>query len=217
MTLTSKQQQILDAILFLQSRGDNPTVREIAQLVGLNAPATVHKHLRALEEAGIIERTGKSRGIRVIRGSGIPVVGQIAAGQPLENFDLETEDVDPLMPGSANFPELDLEPGLFLRGASPGELVALEVRGESMIEAGILDGDHVIIRRQPTVEEGQIAAVTVDGAGTLKRWSQGSEKSRRSVKLSPANEKFEPLVVDEDEAKDVRVLGRYLGLIRRAQ
>ncbi len=235
MTLTPKQQQILDAVLFLQSKGENPTVREIGQLVGLNAPATVHKHLKALQEAGVIEKSGKSRGIRVVRGSGVPVVGKIAAGEPIENYEVETDDVDPLMPGSHQFPELNIDPGLFLRGAKPGDLVALEIQGDSMVEAGIFNGDHVIIRKQPQVEEGQIAAVTIDGAGTLKRWStqknsnrnssrsksgsttKGKSKTQKSVSLLPENERFEPIVITEEDHSDVQIFGRYVGLIRLAR
>jgi repressor LexA len=219
MVPTKKQRQVLEALTFLNQKGENPTVREVASLLGLSSPATVHKHLHTLEKEGLIKLSGKSRGIK-LHGTtppvhqadhsqaGIPLVGRIAAGLPIEN------------PGSwGEVEELAMDPRLFFPGAVPGEIVALRVIGESMVEAGILAGDIVIIRRQPTVEEGEIAAVTVDGEGTLKRW-QVREKavgSNRSitVRLSPANARFAPLEIDAGHHQEVRVFGKYLGLIRR--
>ncbi len=234
MVMTKKQRQVLDALTFLNRKGENPTVREVAALLGLSSPATVHKHLGALEQGGFIERSGKSRGIKLrpplappLKGGtgglnygperretsssqpGIPIAGRIAAGQPIENPE-SGEEVE----------ELSLDPRLFTPGAAPGDLVALRVRGESMIEAGIFDGDFVIIRRQPAVEEGEIAAVTIDGEGTLKRWhlrKDGSESDRSStVRLSPANARFAPIEIDAGQHREVRVFGKYLGVIRMA-
>ncbi len=196
MALTEKQLQILDAIVFLIRKGVLPTVREIRDTVGLSSPATVAKHLKALTAAGLITSSGKSRGIRIADpalleslrepvesgapgesseapdpnilrahfpeaplGSGsLPIVGAIAAGQPIERI----EPTDPL----DIQPALAIDPRMF---AASGDLVALRVEGDSMIDAGILDGDYVVIRRQETVENGEIAAVLVDGEGTLKR------------------------------------------------
>lgn len=222
MPLTKSQRLILDAIIFLSRRGDTPTVREIGVLVGRRSPATVQKHLTALEAAGVIEMTGKSRGIRPIKGTGIPIVGRIAAGEPLETPDMYAENaVDDDSLRLFGFEELPIDPGVFLSGTVPGDVVALRVAGDSMVDAGILDGDMVIIRRQPAVEEGQIAAVLVDGAGTLKRWHvQTAEASPRersraeSVRLTPENRRFEPIEIRQGDHQDVRVFGRYIGLIR---
>ena len=221
MSPTKKQQQILEALVYLSNRGESPTVREVAKLVGLSSPATVQKHLKMLEAEGHIEMSGKSRGIRLVKGFGIPVVGRVAAGEPLENpeYAESEEDDDPRgAPGLRGFPEVAVDPRVFHGSAQPGELVALSVEGDSMVDAGVLDGDLVVIRRQPTVEEGEIAAVTIDGAGTLKRWSRptkrGQSKRRAPVRLLPANERFEPIVIREADHQEVRVFGKYLGLIR---
>ena len=232
-SLTTKQQSILEAILFLIRKGELPTVREVGALVGLRSPATVLKHLRVLEQAKLISLSGKSRGIRIAdeellrwlfasgeeskenpearsadgtgegtgeeseilhvhlaqssrrggtlrlearpRAGQILLAGAIAAGQPFESyadgFLSDSFSQDPLdgdggaMDGRQSLP---IDPHLF---ASGGELFALRIEGDSMIRAGILDGDYVIVRRQNEVEEGEIAAVLIDGEGTLKRWS----------------------------------------------
>lgn len=175
---------------------------------------------------------------------GIPLVGRIAAGKPIESYseaflpDGVDQDgfyrgpTDPSQRASSSSraPMLPLDPGLF--GVS-GELMALRVEGDSMINAGILDGDYVIIRRQSTVEEGEIAAVIVNGEGTLKRWrsrspetetrsrsrspetgSAGKKHGKRTVILVPANERFDPIEISEEDGKDVLVFGKYVGLVR---
>jgi repressor LexA len=211
MAPTSKQRRIYEALLFLKEKGEIPTVREVAALVGLNSPATVMKHLQALEREGLIAMSGKSRGIKVLGSEshpsvGIPVVGRIAAGPPIEAVPEEETT-------------LNIDPKLF---SGSGELMALRVVGESMIEAGILNGDFVIIRRQPTVEEGEIAAVQIEEGGvegevTLKRLStsgSGLEASGPSVRLIPANSRFQPIELNASDRKEVRILGKYVGLIR---
>ena len=214
MPLTKKQRQVFDALVFLTRQGEQPTVREVASLVGLNSPASALKHLKNLETLGLIEMSGKSRGIRLLKGAGIPIVGQIAAGAPLEAAD-EVVDDDMRRFG---FEELPVDPSVFGLSSGSGDLVALRIRGDSMINAGILDGDLVIVRRQPTVEAGEIAAVVVDGDGTLKRLSAGSHPASThgmpSVQLIPENDQFEPIVINEEEGKDVRVYGKYVGLLR---
>ena len=266
MTLTTKQQRVLDAIRFLIGKDESPTVREIGALVGLKSTSTVQKHLDSLEDAGVIERRGRlSRGIRLARpdapvlavsrsSGGIPLVGRIAAGQPLdmiEDAEMVGSDGDD---NSGNFPagfvEVGIDASLFVSGADGSDLVALRVAGESMVKCGILDGDIVIIRRQSTVEEGEVAAVSVDGAGTLKRWhragplprgsstrdsstrdssratqsawsdsvpSESAVGDSRTVELHPANERFPVLEIREEDGQDVRVFGKYVGLIRGAQ
>lgn len=221
MALSRKQQQVYDALVFLIQKGENPTVREIGALIGLRSPATVMKHLQTIESAGLISMNGKSRGIRLLSSpggeprsalgmTGIPLLGKIAAGRPLEAVPDEEAS------------RLAIDPGLF---AGSGELMALRVVGDSMIEAGILDGDCVVVRRQAVVEEGEVAAVEVDGEVTLKRWqplasprrrrrSGGPESHERTIHLVAANARFAPIVITAADHKEVRVLGKYVGLVR---
>jgi repressor LexA len=108
--------------------------------------------------------------------------------------------------------ELPIDPRMFVES---GEVFALRVEGDSMINAGILDGDYVIIRRQDTVEEGDIAAVIINGEGTLKRWhSRSADGTMQHVRLEPANERFDPIEITEDDAKEIMVFGKYVGLVR---
>jgi len=206
-------------------------------------------------------------------GVGLPVVGAIAAGRPIEARSEAFLNADPY---DNSYPSLALDPRVF---AASGELVAMQIEGDSMIDAGILDGDYVIVRRQNQVENGEIAAVYIDGEGTLKRlyfdrvpganedeWresdsldtenpsagveecegsarpgkeAEGSQRrpalarggrtgtraprseapraassSRSSVRLQPANERFDPLVITDDNRKEVTVFGKYVGLVR---
>jgi len=228
MAPSKKQRQIYEALLFLIEKGENPTVREVGALVGLSSPATVMKHLRALEREGLISLSGKSRGIRLCatppsafppsippRGDvavppqgGILLVGRIAAGLPLEAVPITNAPSE----GGDNAElasKLSIDPHMF---AGSGELMALRVIGDSMIEAGILDGDYVIIRRQPVVEDAEIAAVEIDGEVTLKRCVRHSTVS--AVKLIAANERFPPIEITAFDHKEVRVLGKYVGLVR---
>jgi repressor LexA len=272
MPLTRQQQVILDAILFFIRKGELPTVREVGALVGLRSPATVLKHLRALEQAKIISINGKSRGIRLVTpiesppGFGesalgarsrtlsfpthaprIPLVGAIAAGRPFESYSdgfvPDGVGEDGLYQRAAAYPAASCSAAAAAGNSSPGtgspgagspgtsdqgipidprmfvesgEVFALQVEGDSMVNAGILSGDYVIIRRQNEVEEGEIAAVIINGEGTLKRWRTGSSREKKSISLVPANERFEPIEISEDDGKDVLVLGKYVGLVRGA-
>ncbi len=214
---SNKKHLVFEALQFCIEQGEQPTVRELGTLAGISSPGTVLKHLHELEQDGLITMTGrKSRSIR-IRGRegllpgasqegtpGIPVVGQVAAGLPLEAIPEE---------GTLEIP---INPELF---AGSGDLMALRVSGDSMIEAGILNGDYVIIRRQPFVENGEIAAVEIDGAVTLKRWQRSNKQKinntvNNTVRLIPANERFEPIEITSADQKAVRVLGKYMGLVR---
>ena len=259
MAPTKKQQQVYEALLFLLEKGERPTVREVGALAHLSSPATVMKHLQALEREGLISMSGKSRGIEirrhggdgpssppetssgpssplgpgaVIRRVGIPMVGRIAAGYPIaavaerrsaeempaDDFDWGEPGISALPTGLDPYPKLSIDPGVF---AGSGDLMALQVAGDSMIEAGILSGDYVIIRRQPTVEDGEIAAIDVAGEVTLKRWHRAAgapgaaaAEQGQSVRLVAANARFAPIEITADDHKEVRILGKYVGLIR---
>ena len=103
---------------------------------------------------------------------------------------------------------IGIDPQVF---CNSGDVIALKIQGDSMVDAGILDGDYAIIRRQNTVEEGEIAAVIVNGEGTLKRWHVSADKQ---ISLRPENEKFEPIEIEEDDGAEVLVIGKYVGLVR---
>jgi repressor LexA len=168
----------------------------------------------------------------------VPLVGAIAAGRPFESYsDAFTPNRGFLPSNTSNSstdvltgmaPEIDglpLDPRMFVES---GETFALRIEGDSMIQAGILDGDYVIIRRQNTVEEGEIAAVIINGEGTLKRWRTHplsssnnssslhdfSSETKKSVRLLPENENFDPIEITEADAKEVLVFGKYVGLVR---
>lgn len=192
--LTKRQQQVLKFIAdFTAEHGFAPTVREIAQAMKI-AIKGAQDHLAALQRKGYIER--KSKTPRTIQITGatapgrIPVLGRIAAGRPIEAI----ENVESTLP---------IPSDLFAKG----ELFALQVKGDSMKDEHILDGDLAIIKKQPTVHNGEIAAVAVDNEVTLKRFYLRGEKAE----LRPANDAYKTLVVP---AGDVRIVGRYVGLLR---
>ncbi len=194
--LTRRQREVYEFIRQkIHSRGYGPTVREIGRHFNIRSPNGVMCHLRALERKGLITREpNMSRAIMLTaeapRGSGLPLLGQIAAGVLHEAIQQQEE--------------LDL--GALFSGEN---LVALQVRGDSMIEDQIADGDYVILRRQETAQPGQIVvALTDEGEATLKRWYP--EPENRRIRLEPANAAMEPIYV-----KNARVLGVVVGVVRR--
>jgi repressor LexA len=205
--LSPRQREILDFILaFMDQRGVAPTFRDIGLALGIKSTNGVSDHLKALEKKGYLERAagpGAPRSIiPSIRATGrsddlvatVPVVGRIAAGQPL----LATESFD----GSVRI-DRDLLP-------ASGELFALVVKGDSMIEDGIHDGDTLFVRKQPTARDGEIAAVLVEDEATVKRvFREGA-----LLRLQPANASMDPIVVDPRRS-DVSILGVAVGLFRR--
>ena len=181
-------------------QGFYPTVREICAALGLASPGSLQKHLRALEEEGRLTRTpGKKRTWKPTRNTplrGIPLLGRIAAGTPL----LAEENRDA---------ELPVDPSVF----GCDSTFALTVRGDSMIGVHIQDGDLAIIRPQEEVEEGQVAAVLVEGTepeATLKI----VRRRRDRVELHPANPEYSPLVFTGVDQARIRILGRLVGVIR---
>ena len=190
--LTKSQQKVYDYIKDCLTESRIPSVREICNATGLKSTSTVHLHLKTLEERGLIERDhGMNRCIRLPgaeKAASVPVMGRVTAGMPI----LAVEDVEGYVTVSETF----------RRGR---ELFALRVVGESMINAGILDGDTVIVHRTPTAENGEIVVALVGEEATVKRFY----KEKGHFRLQPENDSFEPIIVDE-----VVLLGKVIALFR---
>lgn len=196
-----RQSQILDFIRqSIQSTGSAPTLKEIANAIGVSSLATVHEHLTALENKKLIKRKiGKTRAIDLVSpeinfdesGLEVPVLGFIAAGAPIEPY------TDPNASVSI--------PSNFISGKK--RTYVLKVKGESMIEEQIRDGDYVVIEQSENANNGDIVVALLDnGMATLKRFFK--EKTR--IRLEPANAKMSPIFV-----KNVRIQGKVVGLIRK--
>jgi len=201
--LSKRQQEILDFIKKeVQTKGYPPSVREIGEAVGLASSSTVHGHLARLESKGFIRRDPtKPRAIEILAGDStqvmnpskvvnVPVIGKVTAGQPITAI----ENVEEYFP----LPE---------RLVSPDDQVfILEIMGDSMIEAGILDGDYVIVRQQQTANNGDIVvAMTDEHEATVKRFF----KEKNSVRLQPENSNMEPIIL-----RNVTILGKVIGVYR---
>ncbi len=198
--LTAKRRQILDFISTTsRERGYPPTVREIGAEVGLSSSSSVHFHLRWLVEHEYLERDGSlTRALRVTgsaadspntaRTNYVPLVGQVAAGEPI----FASQNIEQLIPTS---PELFGE----------GEMFMLKVKGESMIEAGILDGDLVVVSSQPSAEDGEVVVALLDDEATVKYFHPHQDH----VELRPANSAMSPIIAD-----NVQIVGRVCGVIR---
>ncbi|MBI3909590.1 MAG: transcriptional repressor LexA [Armatimonadetes bacterium] len=200
--LTVKQQRVLDVIRrWMRTRGQPPTVREIGQEIGVASSCTVQRHLDALERKGFIRRNRyKYRSIELtgspiapfVRAVNIPVLGQIAAGAPI----LAQENIEDSFP-------------LALDMAREGEEVfMLRVKGDSMIHAGIFDGDLVAVRSQPTANNGEIVVALIEDEATVKRFRR--EDGR--ILLLPENPAYEPIVADP---ATLRILGKVILCVRR--
>jgi repressor LexA len=199
--LTKRQQEIFDFIKRYSAKyGYPPTVRDIGKAVGLTSSSTVHAHLSNLEKLGLLRRDpSKPRALElldkavdsvknVVRPGGLPIVGHVAAGSPI----LAEENIE-------DYVEV---PGL--AGGDTGEYV-LRVRGESMKDVGIMDGDHVVVQPQDTALDGEIVVALVGEEATVKRFFREADH----VRLQPENETMEPI-----RTKDVRVLGKVVGVFR---
>jgi len=192
--LTDRQKKILDYIQE-QTRKDSrpPTVREIGAKFSIASPKGVTDHLDALESKGHLERTpGKSRGLRLVHNeAGIPIVGAVAAGTPIAAI----ENIE----GT-----LDLQT---MFGAQ--DLFAVRVKGHSMSGCGIVDGDYVVVRNRPTVENGTIAVAYIDGEATVKRF----QTTATGYRLLPENQAFDPIEVDAD-CPGFSLAGPVVGVLR---
>ena len=223
-----KQMEILDFIeRFQEENGYSPTVREIGAAVGLSSPSSVHNHIKSLTEKGLLQRDEKkSRVMRVanetvrepkksaasaqsapkasaptamanddfmIRHSvdSIPVVGSVAAGVPI----LAEENVEDTIPLSTDF----------IRGDASDTFI-LNVHGDSMINAGILDGDYVVVHSQSTARNGEIVVALLDNEATVKRFYREIDH----IRLQPENDYYEPI-----RSRDVQVVGKVVALLRK--
>ena len=204
--MTPRQRQILEFIdSSMRDRGFPPSVREIGEAVGLGSPSTVHSHLNTLQKLGFLRRDpSKPRAIEIRWDSAsganverrpvrhVPLVGEVAAGTDV----LAQENVEEVVPVPADL-------------TGDGELFMLRVRGDSMIDVGILDGDLVVARSQTEARQGEIVIAGIPGEeATVKTYGVADGK----VVLTPANERLEPMVFDPDE---VEVFGRVVTVMRR--
>ena len=208
MDLTKRQQEIFDFIRKYSAKyGYPPTVRDIGKAVGLASSSTVHAHLANLEKIGLLRRDpSKPRAIElldragsavgtavdsvrgIVRAEGLPLLGAVAAGQPM----LAEENIEEYV----SVPEI-------AGGAEGGYL--LRIRGDSMKDAGILEGDYVVVHPQETARDGDVVVALLGEEATVKRFFREPDH----IRLQPENEAMEPI-----RSKEVKVLGRVVGLLR---
>ena len=198
-TLTAKQEQILNCIKqSLKDKGYPPSVRELCLAVGLSSTSTVHSHLNTLEKKGYIRRDpSKPRTIEVLdeevnwlsdHVSAVPIVGKVTAGAPI----LAVENIEEYFPLPKQLTRHD-------------ETFMLNVKGTSMINAGIHDGDQIIVRKQDSANNGEIVVALIEDEVTVKRFF----KEKNCIRLQPENDSMEPIY-----CSDVCILGKVIGLIR---
>jgi repressor LexA len=199
LNLTKRQQEIFDYVReYAGQHGYPPTVRDIGKAIGLTSSSTVHTHLANLEKLGLLKRDpAKPRAIEVlvdrakavVSPGGLPVVGQVAAGSPV----LAEENIEEYVP----VPQI--------AGGDEGEFV-LRVKGDSMVGAGIFEGDYVVVRPQETATDGEIVVALVGEEATVKRFFREDDH----VRLQPENDALDPI-----RSRDVKLLGRVVGVCRR--
>lgn len=199
--LTERQRQVLHAINeIVRKKGYPPTVREIGELLGMRSSCTVQRHLEALERKGYIKRDRtKARSVEIVQAPDptmvpvpmmpVPVIGRVAAGQPI----LAAENIEEVFPLPRDVVKDDT-------------CFMLQVQGDSMIEAGIFDGDYVVVRQQSYAEDGDIIVALLEDEATVKYL----RRRRNRVVLQPANSEMQPII-----AKDVQIVGKVLMSIRR--
>jgi repressor LexA len=199
MKLTEKQKAFLGYIsLYIEEWGRSPSFEEICSHFGFKSYNTVTTYLKALERKGYVrlpKEKNRKRAIEVIspvetRRFEFPLLGKVAAGKPIEAIeDVDAIEVPPSMIGS-------------------GDYFVLQVEGDSMKEDGILDGDFVVVRKQPTAEKGETVVVLINNEATIKKY----HKRKNCVELHPANEGMEPIIVKKGE---FRIEGKVVGLLRQ--
>lgn len=199
LKLTDQQSRVLEVIReSIRETGYPPSVRELGERLGLKSTATVHTHLRNLERKGFLKRVAqKSRAFNVVESAGekvpgpvvmVPLVGMVRAGMPV----LAAQNIEDMIPFPRDFVKTE---NVFL----------LRVQGDSMIEAGIYDGDFVLVRQQESADNGDIVVALLGDEATVKAFY----KEKDAVRLQPRNPRLSPIV-----ARDVKVLGKVVGLYR---
>jgi len=204
--LTPKQQMIYDFIVsYYQKEGIFPSVREIGKGVGLSSTGTIQTHINKLIEKGFLQRdNGKSRVFSLLREDTspsdtawdrgevieLPLIGRVAAGTPI----LAEENREETLP----------LPASLIKGGSDGSFL-LKVHGDSMIDAGILDGDMVIVRAQKTAQAGDMVVALIEDEATVKYYYPEADR----IRLQPANDSFDPIVT-----RDVEIAGEVIGVLR---
>ncbi|MCL4377136.1 MAG: transcriptional repressor LexA [Actinobacteria bacterium] len=206
--ISEKQHQIFKFIIeTIKNLGYPPTVREIAEAVNLSSSATVHSHLKKLEQSGYIKRgKGSSRTIEILNTSYIPrddvdrsdlgnvvlipIVGNVAAGTPI----LAQENIEEYFPVTSDFVK------------DSKDVFMLIVKGDSMINAGILDRDFIIVRKQDTARNGEIIVALIEDEATVKRFL----KTDKVIKLIAENDFMKPIIIN-----DVKIIGKVIGVIRK--
>ena len=201
-TLTDRQKEIYDFLLrTIRENGYAPSIHEIGARFKIASTNGVSDHLKALEKKGYIRRVGK-RAIEVMTHLGkpmltavrdIPILGRVPAGKPF--LSEENSEGFLTIPGDMG----------------SGKLFALQVKGDSMIDAGILDGDRVIVKQQGTAENGEIVCALIGAEATLKRFYKKGE----TITLRPANKNYSAFVVSQEEPEGFRILGKVVGLTRK--
>lgn len=197
--LSEKQKKILDFLKQeISTKGYPPSVREICTAVGLKSTSTVHGYLERLERKGLIRRDpSKPRAIEILDDNtylskkelvNVPIVGRVTAGQPI----LAVENIEDTFPIPTDY-------------LHNNEVFMLSVRGESMIGAGILDGDYVLVEKRPTAENGDMVVALIEDEATVKTFY----KEDNFIRLQPENPDMDPIIVH-----DVIILGRVIGVIR---
>ncbi len=197
--ISNKQQEILDYIKDqILKRGFPPSVRDICAAVGLRSTSTVHSHLESLEKAGYIRRDpAKPRTIEILDDDfnitrremvSVPIIGLVAAGQPI----LAAQNIEGYFPIPAEY-----MPNV--------QTFMLKVKGESMINAGIFDGDKILVQQQNTARNGDKVVALIDDSATVKTYY----KEKDHIRLQPENDTMEPIIV-----KDAQILGKVIGLFR---
>jgi repressor LexA len=197
--LTKRQKEIFDFIRrYASKHGYPPTVREIGKAVGLGSPSTVHAHLANLEKIGLLRRDPtKPRAIellvekakRAVRTPGLPIVGEVAAGEPV----LAEENIEEYL----QVPDVI--------GGDEGDFI-LRVKGDSMVDAGILAGDYVVVRADDDAKNGEIVVALIGEEATVKRFY----REAKGVRLQPENRNYKPI-----RTRDATVLGRVVGVFRK--
>ena len=199
-TLNVQEQRVLDYIKKqIKETGYPPSVREICAALGFKSTSSAHQYIWRLAEKGYIDKGDlKTRAIKVVGNEStisVPIVGKVAAGEPI----LATQNIEDYMSIGESF---------FSKDSLQNDNFILRVQGESMINAGINNGDYIIVSKQDTARNGQIVVAMIDGDATVKTFY----KEKDHVRLQPENDTMEPIIV-----KDVQIIGKVIGLFRKIQ